>query len=78
MGHIIDGKFTPESFRAALVHSDTPEKAIDALIRAQEAEGKAGHAAAPGSGFEAEDAVVAINLWRQLVSYRIDSRFPNG
>ncbi|WP_272987800.1 MULTISPECIES: TIGR00730 family Rossman fold protein [Hyphomonas] len=31
MSHIIDGKFTPESFRAALVHSDTPEKAIDAL-----------------------------------------------
>ena len=31
MGHIIDGKFTPESFRAALVHSDTPDKAIDAL-----------------------------------------------
>jgi predicted Rossmann-fold nucleotide-binding protein len=31
MSHIIDGKFTPESFRSALVHSDTPEKAIDAL-----------------------------------------------
>lgn len=31
MSHIIDGKFTPESFRTALVHSDTPEQAIDAL-----------------------------------------------
>ena len=31
MEHIIDGKFTPESFRASLVHSDTPKKAIDAL-----------------------------------------------
>ena len=31
MRHIIDGKFTPESFREALVHSNTPEKAIDAL-----------------------------------------------
>ncbi len=31
MNHIIDGKFTPESFRSALVHCDTPETAIDAL-----------------------------------------------
>lgn len=31
MDHIIDGKFTPEEFRAALVHSDTPEMAISAL-----------------------------------------------
>lgn len=31
MDHIIDGKFTPEAFRASLVHSDTPEMAISAL-----------------------------------------------
>ena len=31
MDHIIDGKFTPQEFRAALVHSDTPEMAISAL-----------------------------------------------
>ncbi|WP_018147131.1 LOG family protein [Henriciella marina] len=31
MNHIIDGKFTPESFRSALVHAGTPEDAIDAL-----------------------------------------------
>ena len=32
MEHIIDGKFTPEGFRASLVHSDTPQQAIDALM----------------------------------------------
>lgn len=31
MNHIIDGKFTPESFRSALVHVATPEAAISAL-----------------------------------------------
>ena len=31
MDHIIDGKFTPEEFRAALVHEQTPEAAIQAL-----------------------------------------------
>ena len=31
MGHIIDGKFTPESFRDMLVHCATPDEAIDAL-----------------------------------------------
>lgn len=31
MGHIIDGKFTPETFRAQLVHADTPEMSIAAL-----------------------------------------------
>ena len=31
MDHIIDGKFTPKEFRAALVHSDTPEASIAAL-----------------------------------------------
>ncbi|MEO0466983.1 MAG: TIGR00730 family Rossman fold protein [Pseudomonadota bacterium] len=31
MDHIIDGKFTPEEFRASLVQSDTPEMAIAAL-----------------------------------------------
>ena len=31
MDHIIDGKFTPESFRNLLVHADTPETAIRAL-----------------------------------------------
>lgn len=31
MDHIIEGKFTPESFRNMLVHSDTPETAIRAL-----------------------------------------------
>ena len=31
MDHIIDGKFTPEEFRAALVHEQTPEGAIQAL-----------------------------------------------
>ena len=31
MDHIIDGKFTPEVFRAALVHEQTPEAAIQAL-----------------------------------------------
>ena len=31
MDHIIDGKFTPETFRAALVHERTPEAAIEAL-----------------------------------------------
>lgn len=31
MNHIIDGKFTPETFRAALVHESTPEAAISAL-----------------------------------------------
>ncbi|MDX1292681.1 MAG: LOG family protein, partial [Hyphomonas sp.] len=32
MEHIIDGRFTPESFRAALVHSDTPHEAVNALM----------------------------------------------
>ncbi|MEL6285434.1 MAG: TIGR00730 family Rossman fold protein [Pseudomonadota bacterium] len=31
MDHIIDGRFTPEEFRTALVHTDTPESAIRAL-----------------------------------------------
>ncbi|GAB5459232.1 MAG: TIGR00730 family Rossman fold protein [Henriciella sp.] len=31
MDHIIDGKFTPEEFRAALVHENSPEAAIQAL-----------------------------------------------
>lgn len=31
MDHIIDGKFTPESFRNLLVHTDTPVTAIQAL-----------------------------------------------
>ncbi|MCA8899645.1 MAG: TIGR00730 family Rossman fold protein [Hyphomonas sp.] len=31
MDHIIDGRFTPKSFRAMLVHCTTPEDAIDAL-----------------------------------------------
>ncbi|WP_084418745.1 LOG family protein [Henriciella litoralis] len=31
MNHIIDGKFTPEEFRATLVHENTPEAAIAAL-----------------------------------------------
>lgn len=31
MDHIIDGKFTPESFRRMLIHTDTPEQAITAL-----------------------------------------------
>lgn len=31
MDHIINGKFTPEEFRAALVHEQTPEAAIQAL-----------------------------------------------
>ena len=31
MDHIIDGKFTPEEFRALLIHADTPEMAITAL-----------------------------------------------
>ena len=31
MNHIIDGKFTPESFRGSLVHASTPESAIAAL-----------------------------------------------
>lgn len=31
MDHIIDGKFTPETFRSALVHEQTPEAAIKAL-----------------------------------------------
>ncbi|MEN0078898.1 MAG: TIGR00730 family Rossman fold protein [Pseudomonadota bacterium] len=31
MDHIIDGNFTPEAFRASLVHVDTPEMAIAAL-----------------------------------------------
>jgi uncharacterized protein (TIGR00730 family) len=35
MDHIIDGKFTPESFRALLVHCDTPEDAILALVDRQ-------------------------------------------
>ena len=31
MDHIIEGKFTPEEFRACLVQADTPEMAIAAL-----------------------------------------------
>ena len=31
MEKIIDGGFTPESFRSLLVHSDSPETAIQAL-----------------------------------------------
>jgi len=31
MDHIIEGKFTPEEFRASLVHTDTPAHAIQAL-----------------------------------------------
>jgi len=31
MEHIIEGRFTPEAFRANLVHTDTPEAAIQAL-----------------------------------------------
>ena len=31
MDHIIDGKFTPEDFRSALVHIGSVEQAIDAL-----------------------------------------------
>lgn len=31
MDHIIDGKFTPEDFRALLIHADTPDMAIEAL-----------------------------------------------
>ncbi len=31
MDHIIDGKFTPEDFRALLIHADTPEIAVQAL-----------------------------------------------
>ena len=31
MDHIIDGKFTPEAFRGAEVHEQTPEAAIQAL-----------------------------------------------
>ncbi len=31
MDHIIDGKFTPEEFRASLVHTNTPDMAIKAL-----------------------------------------------
>lgn len=31
MDHIIEGRFTPETFRACLVHCDTPEMAIQAL-----------------------------------------------
>ncbi|MEO9969510.1 MAG: TIGR00730 family Rossman fold protein [Hyphomonadaceae bacterium] len=31
MEHIIEGKFIPERFAAALIHSDTPEMAIQAL-----------------------------------------------
>jgi len=31
MDHIIDGNFTPDDFRNALVHTDTPEAAISAL-----------------------------------------------
>ena len=31
MDHIIEGKFTPEEFRASLVHESTPEAAIAAL-----------------------------------------------
>ena len=31
MDHIIEGKFTPEEFRASLVQADTPEMAIAAL-----------------------------------------------
>lgn len=31
MDHIIDGRFTPEEFRASLVHEQSPEAAIQAL-----------------------------------------------
>lgn len=31
MDHIIEGKFTPESFKTMLIHTDTPQKAIKAL-----------------------------------------------
>ncbi|MEM0984683.1 MAG: TIGR00730 family Rossman fold protein [Pseudomonadota bacterium] len=31
MDHIIEGRFTPEAFRRALIHTDTPEAAIEAL-----------------------------------------------
>jgi hypothetical protein len=31
MDHIIDGRFTPESFRELLVHCRTPDEAINAL-----------------------------------------------
>ncbi|MEL6244966.1 MAG: TIGR00730 family Rossman fold protein [Pseudomonadota bacterium] len=31
MDHIIEAKFTPEEFRGALVHSDTPAEAVQAL-----------------------------------------------
>ncbi len=31
MDHIIEGKFIPEDFRAALIHADTPELAVQAL-----------------------------------------------
>ena len=31
MDHIIEGKFTPESFRSMLIHTDAPDKAIEAL-----------------------------------------------
>ncbi len=31
MDHIIDGRFTPDTFRSALVHENTPEAAIQAL-----------------------------------------------
>ncbi len=32
MEHIIDGGFTPDAFRSALVHCDTPKSAVDALM----------------------------------------------
>lgn len=32
MDHIIEGKFIPEAFRATLVHCDTPQIAIEALL----------------------------------------------
>ena len=31
MDHIIDGRFTPESFRSLLVHCQTPDEAVEAL-----------------------------------------------
>ncbi|MEL6213327.1 MAG: TIGR00730 family Rossman fold protein [Pseudomonadota bacterium] len=31
MDHIIEGRFTPEEFRACLVHTDTPDHAVSAL-----------------------------------------------
>ena len=31
MDHIIDGKFTPDEFRSALVHENNPDAAIAAL-----------------------------------------------